>query len=58
MIDYDLSIGVVRQLIVATVPDPDNEKRPSIVTDDNIQLLFDIQEKVSSNAWCYFLIIS
>ncbi|KAF3434864.1 hypothetical protein FNV43_RR21951 [Rhamnella rubrinervis] len=36
----------IEQLIIATIPDPENGKRPSIVTDDNIQLLFDIQEKV------------
>ncbi|CAN6688278.1 unnamed protein product [Malus baccata var. baccata] len=36
----------IEQLIIATVPDPKDGKSPSIVTDDNIQLLFDIQNKV------------
>ncbi|ONH92490.1 hypothetical protein PRUPE_8G178600 [Prunus persica] len=36
----------IEQLIIATVPDPKHGKSPSIVTDDNIQLLFDIQNKV------------
>ncbi|KAK8582603.1 hypothetical protein V6N13_069377 [Hibiscus sabdariffa] len=34
----------IEQLILATLPD--NGKSPSIVSDDNIQLLFEIQEKV------------
>ncbi|CAK7329084.1 unnamed protein product [Dovyalis caffra] len=36
----------IEQLILATSPDPKNDKRHSIVTDDNIQLLFEIQKKV------------
>ncbi|XP_065864984.1 uncharacterized protein [Euphorbia lathyris] len=36
----------IEQLILATLPDPNHEKRPSIVTDDNIQLLFQMQKKV------------
>ncbi|WCJ40010.1 NPC intracellular cholesterol transporter 1 [Euphorbia peplus] len=36
----------IEQLILATLPDRNHEKRPSIVTDDNIQLLFQIQKKV------------
>ncbi|PSS21814.1 Niemann-Pick C1 protein [Actinidia chinensis var. chinensis] len=36
----------IEQLILATTPDPEHGKSPSIVTEDNIQLLFDIQEKV------------
>ncbi|CAH2075793.1 unnamed protein product [Thlaspi arvense] len=36
----------IEQLILATVPDPKNGKAPSIVTEENILLLFDIQEKV------------
>ena len=34
------------QLIIATMPDPKHGKLPSIVTEDNIQLLFEIQKKV------------
>ncbi|XP_050366394.1 uncharacterized protein LOC126784899 isoform X2 [Argentina anserina] len=36
----------IEQLIIATVPVSKHGKSPSIVTDDNIQLLFDIQDKV------------
>ncbi|KAL2936836.1 NPC intracellular cholesterol transporter 1-like protein 1b [Bienertia sinuspersici] len=36
----------IEQIILATRPDPHNGKSPSIVTEDNIQLLFDIQQKV------------
>ncbi|XP_047325787.1 NPC intracellular cholesterol transporter 1-like isoform X2 [Impatiens glandulifera] len=36
----------VQQLIFATIPDSKDGKFPSIVTEDNFQLLFDIQEKV------------
>ncbi|XVE67310.1 hypothetical protein DITRI_Ditri08aG0150500 [Diplodiscus trichospermus] len=36
----------IEQLIFATLPDKTHGKAPSIVTDDNIQLLFEIQEKV------------
>ncbi|XP_019054366.1 PREDICTED: Niemann-Pick C1 protein-like isoform X2 [Nelumbo nucifera] len=36
----------IEQLILATIPDPKNGKSPSIVTEDNIQLLFEIQKKV------------
>lgn len=34
------------QVMLATKPDPLTGKSPSIVTDDNIQLLFEIQQKV------------
>lgn len=34
------------QLIIATLPESEHGKPPSIVTDDNIELLFEIQEKV------------
>ncbi|KAK1560393.1 hypothetical protein Q3G72_026113 [Acer saccharum] len=36
----------IEQVILATLPDPKNGKHPSIVTEDNIQLLFEIQNKV------------
>ncbi|ESQ53074.1 hypothetical protein EUTSA_v10024233mg [Eutrema salsugineum] len=36
----------IEQLILATVPDPKSGRAPSIVTEENILLLFDIQEKV------------
>lgn len=36
----------IEQLIIATKPNPENGKRATIVTEENIQLLFDIQEKV------------
>uniref|UniRef100_A0A6M2F8J8 SSD domain-containing protein n=1 Tax=Populus davidiana TaxID=266767 RepID=A0A6M2F8J8_9ROSI len=36
----------IEQLILATLPDSKNDKRHSIVTDENIQLLFEIQKKV------------
>ncbi|XP_023634609.1 Niemann-Pick C1 protein isoform X2 [Capsella rubella] len=36
----------IEQLILATVPDPKSGRAPSIVTDENILLLFEIQEKV------------
>ncbi|KAJ6897303.1 NPC intracellular cholesterol transporter 1-like [Populus alba x Populus x berolinensis] len=36
----------IEQLILATLPDLKNDKRHSIVTDENIQLLFEIQKKV------------
>ncbi|CAB80500.1 putative protein [Arabidopsis thaliana] len=35
----------IEQLILATVPDPKSGRAPSIVTDENILLLFDIQQK-------------
>lgn len=38
------------QLILATVPGPGQEKSPSILTDDNIKLLFEIQKKVIVNS--------
>ncbi|KAL5562347.1 hypothetical protein UlMin_032094 [Ulmus minor] len=38
----------IEQLIIATNYDPDLGKRPSIVSEDNIQLLFEIQEKVDA----------
>ncbi|KAH7511464.1 hypothetical protein JRO89_XSUnG0200700 [Xanthoceras sorbifolium] len=36
----------IEQVILATLPDSTNGKHPSIVTEDNIQLLFEIQNKV------------
>lgn len=36
----------IEQLILATLPDDKHGKMTSIVTDDNIQLLFDIHDKV------------
>ncbi|XP_059445975.1 uncharacterized protein LOC132177601 [Corylus avellana] len=36
----------IEQLIIATVPDPQHGKSPGIVTEDNIQLLFEVQKKV------------
>ncbi|XP_057440804.1 uncharacterized protein LOC130732832 [Lotus japonicus] len=36
----------IEQLIIATLPESEHGKPPSIVTDDNIELLFEIQEKV------------
>ncbi|KAK1304424.1 hypothetical protein QJS10_CPB11g02148 [Acorus calamus] len=36
----------IEQLILATTPTSKNEKPPSIVTEDNIKLLFKIQKKV------------
>ncbi|KAL6963597.1 NPC intracellular cholesterol transporter 1 [Sarracenia purpurea var. burkii] len=36
----------IEQLIIATPPDPEHGRSRSIVTEDNIQLLFDLQEKV------------
>ncbi|KAJ8765051.1 hypothetical protein K2173_010527 [Erythroxylum novogranatense] len=36
----------IEQLILATSPDAKSGKRPSIVSDDNILLLFEIQKKV------------
>ncbi|XP_057966308.1 uncharacterized protein LOC131156550 [Malania oleifera] len=36
----------IEQLILATMPDPKHGKSPSIVTEENIQLLFEIQKKV------------
>ncbi|XP_071923445.1 uncharacterized protein [Coffea arabica] len=38
----------IEQLIIATIPDTAHGKRPSIVTEDNIKLLFDIQKKVDA----------
>ncbi|KAJ4962755.1 hypothetical protein NE237_022694 [Protea cynaroides] len=37
----------IEQLILATIPDSTDGKSPSIVTDKNIQLLFEIQKKVN-----------
>lgn len=37
----------IEQLILATLPDKIHGKPPSIVTDNNIQLLFELQEKVN-----------
>ncbi|KNA12261.1 hypothetical protein SOVF_127560 [Spinacia oleracea] len=36
----------IEQVILATMPDPQSGKSPSILTEDNMQLLFDIQQKV------------
>ncbi|KAA8535924.1 hypothetical protein F0562_028402 [Nyssa sinensis] len=36
----------IEQLILATMPDSKYGKSPSIVTEDNIQLLFEVQKKV------------
>ncbi|KAL8514331.1 hypothetical protein ACS0TY_013446 [Phlomoides rotata] len=38
----------IEQLIIATIPETVNGKAPSIVTDSNINLLFDIQKKVDA----------
>ncbi|CAM8904452.1 unnamed protein product [Rhodiola kirilowii] len=38
----------IQQLILATVPEQKGEKPPSIITEDNIQLLFDMQQKVDA----------
>ncbi|KAK4390055.1 NPC intracellular cholesterol transporter 1, partial [Sesamum angolense] len=38
----------IEQLIIATIPDTVHGKAPSIVTDSNINLLFDIQKKVDA----------
>ncbi|KAM7258591.1 hypothetical protein ACFE04_014332 [Oxalis oulophora] len=38
----------IEQLILGTLPNQEQGKAPSIVTDDNIQLLFEIQNKVDS----------
>lgn len=43
--DFTLS-WLLLQLILATKPDQKHGKLPSIVSEDNIQLLFQIQEKV------------
>lgn len=34
------------QLIIATIPDEGKGTTPSILTEDNIKLLFEIQKKV------------
>ncbi|XP_057724182.1 uncharacterized protein LOC130940150 [Arachis stenosperma] len=36
----------IEQLIIATIPESEHEKPPSIITEDNIELLFEIQQKV------------
>ncbi|GLT63217.1 hypothetical protein SLA2020_357960 [Shorea laevis] len=36
----------IEQLILATLPEIKHERPPSIITEDNIKLLFEIQEKV------------
>ncbi|XAR61542.1 hypothetical protein NMG60_11015995 [Bertholletia excelsa] len=36
----------IEQLMIATIPDTKDNKSPSIVTEDNIKLLFEIQKKV------------
>ncbi|KAH9654812.1 SSD domain-containing protein [Citrus sinensis] len=53
-IAFVLCLGVIRfkvetrpeKLILATLPDPKNGKQPSIITEDNFQLLFEMQKKV------------
>lgn len=42
------------QLIIATVPDPQHGESPGIVTEDNIQLLFEVQKKVLLNVRATF----
>lgn len=39
------------QLILATTPDSRGGKSPSIVNDNNIKLLFEIQKKVIDWIW-------
>lgn len=46
MQSIELFLSLSLQLILATMPDSKHGKLPSIVTDSNIQLLFDIQKKV------------
>lgn len=42
------------QLIISTIPNAINGTSPSIVTEDNIKLLFDIQKKViTDHANCF-----
>ncbi|XP_050231627.1 uncharacterized protein LOC126680534 [Mercurialis annua] len=36
----------IEQLILATLPDSEHDRKTSIVTEDNIQLLFELQKKV------------
>ncbi|XP_027329526.1 NPC intracellular cholesterol transporter 1 isoform X3 [Abrus precatorius] len=36
----------IEQLIIATIPESEHGKPPSIITEENIELLFEIQEKV------------
>ncbi|KAL2499279.1 Patched family protein [Abeliophyllum distichum] len=38
----------IEQLIIATTPDTVNGKAPTIVTENNIKLLFDVQKKVDA----------
>ena len=38
----------IEQLIISTVPSASSGALPPIVTDDNIKLLFDIQEQVDN----------
>ncbi|KAG6434864.1 hypothetical protein SASPL_106508 [Salvia splendens] len=38
----------IEQLIIATIPDTVNGKAPSIVSDSNINLLFDVQKRVDA----------
>ncbi|KAG0593289.1 hypothetical protein KC19_1G318700 [Ceratodon purpureus] len=38
----------IEQIILATVPANKNSPAPKIVTDENLQLLFDIQDKINS----------
>lgn len=46
---------LIFQLVIATVPVSENGKPPSIVTEENIELLFEIQRKVFS-AFTTFLL--
>jgi hypothetical protein len=45
------------QLIIATVPDPHHGESPGIVTEDNIQLLFEVQKKVLLSVHAKFNLI-
>lgn len=45
------------QLIIATVPDPQHGESPGIVTEDNIQLLFEVQKKVLLSVCAKFNLI-
>lgn len=41
-----LTSSIIPQLVLATIPDETYGKSPSIVTENNIKLLFEIQKKV------------
>lgn len=38
--------NVILQILMASISPPDGEKPPSIVTEQNLKLLFEIQKKV------------